>query len=438
MIQPRSTPAARILLIEDDPTLGPAMLQRLRLEGFDPRLVVDGASAIREARAQRPDAVLSDMKLPDQSGEEVFRAISAAIGLVPYVFVTAFGEVQQAVRLVKAGARDYLIKPVDVDALVDLLSALTSQCRTAMPQPTEQPLSPSMRAFEAALVKAARSSLPLLLSGETGVGKERSARQAHLLSPKSGGPFVPVNCAAIPRELAESLLFGHEKGAFTGAATRMVGLAAEAEGGTLFLDEIAELPLDLQPKLLRLLQEKTFRPVGSASERRFGGRVMAATHRDLKARVGDGLFREDLYFRLAVIELTVPALRERRDEIVMLAHQFLRESVGQDNVALDDDACDLLRRHQWPGNVRELRNRIERAAALRETDVLSAADIFPDQQSVSAFRPADADASLEDVADAAVRRRIQETLVKTAGNQSEAARLLGVSRTTIWKYARET
>jgi DNA-binding NtrC family response regulator len=438
MTQSRTKPAARILLIEDDPTLGPAMLQRLRLEGFDPRLAVDGASAIREACARRPDAVLSDMKLPDQSGEEVYRAISAAIGLVPYVFVTAFGEVQQAVRLVKAGARDYLIKPVDVDALVDLLSALTSQRDAPVPKPLEQPLSLSMRVFEAALAKAARSDLVLLLSGETGVGKERAARQAHHMSTRAAGPFVPVNCAAIPRDLAESLLFGHEKGAFTGAATRMQGLAAEADGGTLFLDEIAELPLDLQPKLLRLLQEKTFRPVGSASERRFGGRVMAATHRHLKARVADGMFREDLYFRLAVIELTIPPLRERSDEILSLAHQFLREVAGQDHIVMDEEACDLLRRHQWPGNIRELRNRIERAAALREKDVLSPADIFPDQQSVPALRAANADASLEDVADAAVRRRIKETLVKTAGNQSEAARLLGVSRTTIWKYARET
>jgi DNA-binding NtrC family response regulator len=435
MTQPRSLPAARILLIEDDPTLGPAMLQRLRLEGFDPRLAVDGASAVREAKARRPDAVLSDMKLPDQSGEDVFRAIGAAIGLVPYVFVTAFGEVQQAVRLVKAGARDYLIKPVDVDALVDLLSALTSRRDAAAPQPGEQPLSPSTRAFEAALAKAARSDLALLLGGETGVGKERAARQAHRLSTRAEGPFVPVNCAAIPRDLAESVLFGHEKGAFTGAASRMPGLAAEAEGGTLFLDEIAELPLELQPKLLRLLQERTFRPVGGAGERRFGGRVIAATHRDLKARVAGGLFREDLYFRLAVIELTVPPLRERRDEILILADHFLEEAAGEQRLSMSDEARDLLLRHDWPGNVRELRNRIERAAALREADMLSAADIFPDHQEVG---PAAVDLTLEDVADAAVRRRVQETLVETGGNQSEAARLLGVSRTTIWKYARKT
>jgi DNA-binding NtrC family response regulator len=295
-----------------------------------------------------------------------------------------------------------------------------------------------MRAFEAALAKAARSDLALLLSGETGVGKERAARQAHQLSRRADGPFVPVNCAAIPRDLAESLLFGHEKGAFTGAATRMIGLAAEAEGGTLFLDEIAELPLELQPKLLRLLQEKTFRPIGSAGERRFGGRVIAATHRDLKARVADGLFREDLYFRLVVIELTVPPLRERLAEILILAHRFLEEAAGEQRLSMSDEACDLLLRHDWPGNVRELRNRIERAAALREDDMLSAADIFPDQPSISAYRLADPDASLDAVADAAVRRKIQETLTKTDGNQSEAARLLGVSRTTIWKYARET
>jgi DNA-binding NtrC family response regulator len=436
----------RVLLIEDDPTLGPAMLQRLRLEGFDPRLVVDGASALREAAARPPDIVLSDMRLPDVSGEEIFRAMSARLGLMPYYFMTAFGEVQQAVRLVKAGARDYMIKPVDVDALIETLLQLTLAAPppatpSGLPVPdTDLPSSPAMQRFELALAKGARTRLPLLVLGETGVGKERAARQAHGMSAWSGGPFVPVNCAAIPRDLAESLLFGHEKGAFTGAQARMQGMVAEADGGTLFLDEVAEMPLDLQPKLLRLLQERTFRPIGAAAERTFSGRVIAATHRDLKGRVGEGLFREDLYFRLAVIELTIPPLRARLDEILPLAGRILAEC-APDGVSLDEAASAWLTRHDWPGNIRELRNRIERAVALRDGDCLGPADLFPDLDhvvpAIDRLQPHDAGLSLDAAAEAAIRQRIRETLKTTGGNQSQAARLLGVSRTTIWKYARD-
>jgi DNA-binding NtrC family response regulator len=445
-VTPQTSARRRILLIEDDPTLGPAMLQRLRLEGFAPRLVVDGASALREAVAHPPDIVLSDMRLPDVSGEELFRAITAQLGLLPYFFMTAFGEVQQAVRLVKAGARDYMIKPVDVDALVETLLQLglatVSPAVASLPSPSgaQASLSPAMQRFEHAFAKAARTRLPLLILGETGVGKERAARQAHDLSAWASGPFVPVNCAAIPRELAESLLFGYEKGAFTGAQARMQGLVAEAEGGTLFLDEIAELPVELQPKLLRLLQEQTFRPIGSPVEKTFSGRVVAATHRDLKGRVSEGLFREDLYFRLAVIELTIPPLRERAEEILVLAGRFLAEC-APDGVVLDEPACAFLPRHGWPGNIRELRNRIERAVALRDGDALGLADLFPDLEIAGRdddHRPAPgAPATLDAAAEAAIRRRVRETLAATGGNQSQAARMLGVSRTTIWKYARD-
>lgn len=427
---------AKVLLIEDDPTLGPAMSQRLRLEGFDVSLATDGASAIRAARDFLPDLVLSDMRLPDSTGEEVFREITGTLGLLPYIFVTAFGDVQQAVRLVKAGARDYLIKPVDTDALVALIQQMVQRSSSTARGPAEVRAS-GMNAFEATLTKAARSDLPLLLLGETGVGKERAARLAHASSRYASGPFVPLNCAALPLELAESLLFGHEKGAFTGAVSRMPGVMQEADHGTLFLDEIAELPIALQPKLLRLLQERTYRPVGAIEQRSFGGRVIAATHRDLKGMISAGTFREDLYFRLAVIELVIPPLRERRDEIVPLANAFLKACAPEGpSVSLSAEVVPLLLEHSWPGNIRELRNRIERAAALRDHDVLTPADLFPERAGHHARSEHDNEQSLEAVAEAAIRGRVSAALQATGGNQSEAARMLGVSRTTVWKYSK--
>lgn len=429
---------AKILLIEDDPTLGPAMSQRLRLEGFDVLLAPDGASAVREAHVFLPDLVLSDMRLPDRTGEDVFREITGALGLLPYIFMTAFGEVQQAVRLVKAGARDYLIKPVDTDALVTLIQEMVQRSSTVARETGQRELhTSSMSAFETTLAKAARSDLPLLLLGETGVGKERAARLAHAASRCASGPFVPLNCAALPLDLAESLLFGHEKGAFTGAVSRMPGVVQEADQGTLFLDEIAELPIALQPKLLRLLQERTYRPVGAIEQRSFGGRVIAATHRDLKAMIAAGTFREDLYFRLAVIELVIPPLRDRRDEIVTLANAFLRSAVPEaPSLSISAEAMPLLLEHSWPGNIRELRNRIERAAALRDQDVLTLADLFPERGSANARPDLTTEGSLDAVADAAIRSRVSAALQATGGNQTEAARMLGVSRTTVWKYSK--
>jgi DNA-binding NtrC family response regulator len=433
--------ARRILLIEDDPTLGPAMLQRLRLEGFDPRLVTDGGGALREIAARPPDIVLSDMRLPDVTGEEVFRQTMEKVGLLPFYFMTAFGDVAQAVRLVQAGARDYLIKPIDVDALVERLNAQTKPIHVVPTESGARPLSDAMAQFEARLAKAARSDLPLLILGETGVGKERAARLAHAWSSRAQAAFVAINCGAIPRELAESMLFGHEKGAFTGAMSRMQGVCEEVGDGTLLLDEIAELPLELQPKLLRLIQERAYRPVGAGGERPFRGRIIAATHRDLEAQVRDGAFREDLYYRLAVVALTVPPLRDRPDEIVLLAHQILEAAVRRASAdipgfAFDDAAIDALRRHRWPGNVRELQNRVERAAALADHALLGVSDLFPDKAPAMPATEAVQPGSLDDAAEAAIRKRVREALDQSGGNQSEAARLLGVSRTTIWKYAK--
>jgi DNA-binding NtrC family response regulator len=440
-----STPKV-VLVVEDDPVLGPALLQRLRLEGYRPRLAATGAAALQEAAGLRPDAVLSDIRLPDMSGEEVYRRLVAELGALPAFFMTAFGDVAQAVRLVRAGARDYLIKPVQVDRLMEALQAALQAAAPATPEPDgDVPalgVSPPMRVVEATLRKAARVDVPVVLTGETGVGKEVAARFLHAASPRAAQPFVAVNCAAIPRELAESTLFGHERGAFTGAVTRNTGLAERAGDGTLLLDEVAELSPELQAKLLRLVQERSFLPVGAAAERRFAARIVCASHADLAERVRAGAFRQDLFFRLNVIPITVPPLRRRPEDLPMLAQRFLDEAVARFGLGprhLTAAALSALADHDWPGNVRELRNRIERAAALAEGEALVPADLFPEltleaDNGAALQQPAGTlDTALADAARAA----ITDALRRSGGSRAEAARLLGIARTTLWKRMRE-
>ena len=429
-----------VLVVEDDPVLGPALVQRLRLEGYRPRLAETGAAALREAAALRPDAVISDIRLPDLSGEEVYLRLVAELGALPAFFMTAFGEVAQAVRLVRAGARDYVTKPVDVDRLMQALGAALAAPRPAAPEPAAADglgVSPPMREVEALLRKAARVDVPVVLTGETGVGKEVAARFLHAASARAAQPFVALNCAAVPRELAESTLFGHERGAFTGALARQAGVAERASGGTLLLDEIAELPLDLQAKLLRLGQERAFLPLGAAAERPFAARLVCATHADLAAQVQAGTFREALFSRLNVITVEIPPLRRRPEDLPWLAERLLAEAVARFGLGprhLAPAALAALADHDWPGNVRELRNRIERAAALADGPEIAPADLFPEQR----LAPEPGSQPLLGAAlEGATRAAIADALQRAGGNRAEAARLLGISRTTLWKRMRE-
>jgi len=430
-----------VLVVEDDPVLGPALVQRLRLEGFRPRLAVTGAEALREAAALRPDAVLSDIRLPDVSGEAVYLRLVADLGALPAVFMTAFSEVAQAVRLVRAGARDYLTKPVDVDRLVEALGAAMADIpaqRIKAPGPSLG-ISAAMQEVEALMRKAARVDAPVVFTGETGVGKEVAARFLHAVSARADEPFVALNCAAIARDLAESTLFGHERGAFTGAVARQVGVVERAGAGTLLLDEIAELSLDLQAKLLRLVQERCFLPLGAAAERPFAARLVCATHADLAARVRAGSFREDLYYRLHVIPVEVPPLRRRTEDLPWLAERLLAEAVARFDLGtrhLAAAALASLADHDWPGNVRELRNRIERAVALAEGEEIGVADLFPEGRLDDSVGPGGA-SRLGAAIDGATRDAIAEALQRVGGNRAEAARRLGISRTTLWKRMRE-
>jgi DNA-binding NtrC family response regulator len=430
-----------VLVVEDDAVLGPALVQRLRLEGHRPRLAATGAAALREAAALRPDAVISDIRLPDMSGEEVYLRLVAELGALPAFFMTAFGEVAQAVRLVRAGARDYLTKPVDVDRLVEALGAALAAAPAAEGEggagATPLGVSTAIREAEAVLRKAARVDVPVVLTGETGVGKEVAARFLHAVSPRAGDPFVALNCAAVPRDLAESTLFGHERGAFTGAVARGTGVAERAGAGTLLLDEIAELPPELQAKLLRLVQERAFLPLGAAAERPFAARLVCATHADLGARVRAGTFREDLYYRLNVIPVEIPPLRHRPEDLPWLAARLLEEAVTRFALGprrLAPGAVAALADHDWPGNVRELRNRIERAVALADGEEIGPADLFPESrlESGAAGPPL-----LGTAVDGAARAAILDALQRAGGSRAEAARLLGISRTTLWKRMRE-
>ncbi|MBL0943385.1 MAG: sigma-54-dependent Fis family transcriptional regulator [Hydrogenophaga sp.] len=422
-----------VLLIEDDAVLGGALAQRLRLEGFRVEHAVNAAQALAALRQARPDFVLSDIRLPDGSGEDLYRRALPHLGDTPIVFATAFAEVGQAVRLMRAGADDYLTKPFDVERLVQRIRELVPARREPGAAPQGFGLSPATARLAADLERLAGRDVPVLLRGETGVGKEVAARVLHERSARAAEPFVAVNCAAVPRELMESQFFGHERGAFTGATGAHAGWFEEAGAGTLFLDEIGELDPRLQAALLRVLQDGVFRRLGGRQDLRFRGRLVAATNADLGARIAAREFREDLFYRLAVVELWVPPLRERPAEVLALAQGFAQQAAQRQGLAapaLAAEAQAALLAHDWPGNVRELRNRVERALALAEGDTLGSADLFPER---ALDEPAGAPATLASAREQAELAQIERALELSGGRLAEAAQRLGVSRTTLWK-----
>jgi DNA-binding NtrC family response regulator len=447
---------AMILIVEDDEILGRSLLQRLTLEGYDARLAADGATALGIVGRQRPDAVMCDIRLPDRDGESLMREIFARIGAVPTLFMTAYGDIDQAVRLVRAGARDYLTKPFDLDEVVEALrNATRPKGVTADPGGVQDAfasfgLSPASAAIRRTLERVADVDLPVLLLGETGTGKEIAARFLHAQSRQREAPFIAVNCAALAPELVDSAIFGHEKGAFTGAVERRLGFAEKAGTGTLFLDEIGELDPGLQAKLLRLVQEREFMRVGGSRPVSFAARLVCATHRDLEAEIAAGNFREDLWYRINVVTMRMPPLRERPEEIAPLTARFLASAgprLRGETVSLSPEALAAANAYDWPGNVRELENRIDRAVALAEGPLLGIADLFPDHREPAATSGAagatrnpeggiSSGMTLAQVRDAAERAHIAATLEATGGGIQEAAARLGVSRTTLWEKMR--
>jgi DNA-binding NtrC family response regulator len=428
--------AARVLVIEDDDVLGPSLVHRLRLEGFAPSLATCAREALALIERERFAAVVSDIRLPDGDGEALYRRAMAHLADTPILFITAFGDIGQAVRLVKAGASDYLTKPFDTGVLVDKLGTLVHRrpprsAATVDDAPVIR--SEALQRLDRQLERVAVTAAPVLIGGESGAGKEIAARRLHALSGRA--PFVAVNCAAIPAELAESTLFGHEKGAFTGAVARHVGYFEEAGAGTLFLDEIGELSLPLQAKLLRVLQERSFRRVGGGVDLPFQARLVTASNVDLRGRVAERGFREDLLFRIAVVELAVPPLRDRPEDILALFQAFVPRIAAEYGVAppsIAEDVESALLAHAWPGNVRELRNRVARALALAEAGRISAADLFPERDLDAGDDTGTEMATLEAARDDAERQAIAAALRTAGGRIGTTATALGISRVTLW------
>lgn len=422
-------------LVEDDQIMGESIVQRLSLEGVTVKWWQRGRDAAREMPANKFDAIVCDIRLPDVSGEDLFREAARSSGSPPFVFITGYSDIDQAVRLMRAGAADYFTKPFEIDDFLVRLGELMSP-RLATGSHVLG-LAPNVKDLERLLTRIAKLNSTVLITGETGSGKEVAARFLHAMSGTGDRPFMAVNCAAIPGELLESELLGHEKGAFTGASQRHLGYAERAGEGILFLDEIGELRSELQAKLLRLIEDKSFYRIGGERPVPFKGRLVAATNADLPKLVAAGRFREDLYYRINVVSVRTPSLRERLQDIPWLMERFFAESASRVETSLkgiSSLAEEAALSYGWPGNIRELRNRMERAVVLGIGQWVMPGDLFPEQSDETAV--ALQMGSLEDIRQSAEKRHILRALAATDGEIGAASRLLGIGRTTLWEKMR--
>ncbi|MBI4269328.1 MAG: sigma-54-dependent Fis family transcriptional regulator [Candidatus Rokubacteria bacterium] len=432
----------RVLVVDNDPEMVSLLARHLEGEGRLATAATSGAEALAALEREEYDVVLTDLVMDGVDGWAVLRETQRRLPRARVILMTAFASLETAIEAMRHGAWDYLTKPfklaevsLAVDRALDDLRLREENRR--LRAEVEQRFSfdrllgrsAAMQAVFDRLRAVADTDATILLLGESGTGKELAARAIHHASARRAGPFVPVNCAAIPETLLESELFGHEKGAFTGADRRRRGLFAEANAGTLFLDEVGDIPLPLQAKLLRALQDKTIRPVGGSEEIRLDLRLIGATHRDLLALVGEGKFREDLYYRLAVIPIRLPSLRERLGDVLLLATHFLARAAGPLGKTLegfDEAATAWLLGHRWPGNVRELENVVERAATLARGPRVSRADLgtefVPETALEGSLRP-----TLAELEERYIRRVLEET----GGDKAAAAKILGISVRTL-------
>jgi len=424
------------LVVDDEPDI--CELLSITLERMDiaTRTCADVSSAKRLLGREPGDLCLTDMRLPDGDGLELVEWMQRETPGTPVAVITAHGSVETAVKALKVGAFDFVSKPLELNDLRKLVTAALKLKGTAVQQsPGNQGLvgeSPAIERVRAMVAKVSRSQAPVHISGESGTGKELVARMIHEAGPRRDGPFVPINCGAIPTELMESEFFGHSKGSFTGAVGDNAGLVQTAEGGTLFLDEVADLPLHMQVKLLRVIQEKAIRPVGQSIELPVDVRILSATHRDLGELVAEGRFREDLYYRINVIELLVPPLRERGEDVLILAHHILsRLAAGQGLMLphLSKPAQAALLQYRFPGNVRELENILERALTLCSSDTIDIDDIAirAEIDEEEQARHVDGDAPLGDQLEEIERDAIVKALEQTRYNKTAAAKVLGIS-----------
>jgi DNA-binding NtrC family response regulator len=419
----------RVCLIEDDPIMGEALVQRLELEGFAVVWHRTGRDGMHALAAGVADLAVIDVNLPDLSGADLFaRLLDERVRIPPSLFITGYGTIEDAVRLLKLGAADYLTKPLDPTALIEKLRALAGVAGAHGEASDDDPLgvSPAMRHLAGELVRIARhADTPVLICGESGVGKEVVARHLHRLQ-CSDAPFVAVNCAALPETLIEAELFGHEKGAFTGADRRRAGVFEQAGSGILFLDEIGDMPLALQSRLLRVVQGRRLTRIGGAEPVEVPARLVCATHQDLAALVREGRFREDLYYRVRVLEIRIPPLRERPEDILRLAERFVADygrRVPQERRVLTPEDRERLLQHGWPGNVRELQHTLERACILGRGERLALHDA----------RDATTETGLKAQAQASERAAIEAALAEQGFSMTATAARLGISRKTLWQ-----
>ncbi|MEE4161198.1 MAG: sigma-54 dependent transcriptional regulator [Woeseiaceae bacterium] len=414
------------LVIDDEPDIRELLSLTLGRMDIDTETAEDVAAAKASLAAHDFDLCLTDMRLPDGDGLELVEWMQTHAPGVPVAVITAHGNIETAVQALKLGAFDFLSKPLDLGHLRNIVE---NALKVDAGEHEESGLlgqSAPIGELRGMIERVARSQAPVHIAGESGTGKELVARLIHEQGPRADGPFVPVNCGAIPGELMESEFFGHKKGSFTGAVSDKVGLVQSAEGGTLFLDEIADLPLSMQVKLLRVIQEKSVRPVGGSAEIPVNARILSATHKNLAEMVKQQAFREDLYYRINVIELRVPALRERGDDVLLLADHVMKK-LGA-TVKLDDGAREALLKYDFPGNVRELENMLERAVTLCASGVIKAGDLHMRADGGSNEGPVrgvvgDLGDQVEDVQ----RQAIIEALEKTRYNKTQAAKLLGLT-----------
>ncbi len=436
-----------VLIVDDEPDIVELLDITISRMGLQTMRAGNLSEAFAVLSNNQPALCLTDMKLPDGNGIDLINHIQLHHPSTPVAMITAFGSVETAINALKAGAFDFLSKPVDLERLRELISTAL-RLDPHLEQPNLKGIaqlvgeSDQVRQLQKDILKLSRSQAPVYISGESGSGKEIVARLIHANGPRNNGPFIPVNCGAIPPELMESELFGHIKGSFTGAIENKAGLFQAARGGTLFLDEVADLPLDMQVKLLRTIQEKTLRPVGSTEEVNTDVRILSATHKDLDEEVEGGRFRNDLFYRINVIELHVPSLRERPSDIPLLAKHILQRIASDDSAPiLSAEALEELCSYDFPGNVRELENILERALTLCDGEYISAPDVQPpshrrpherrppalNMSASDAPPPQEALGRLDKYMADVERNILADAMEQARWNRTAAAKLLGIS-----------
>jgi len=450
--------APRITVIDDEPLMRITVQDALTAEGYKVTAAETGEKGLTLLREKQADILITDLKLPDVDGIQILKEVKTVSPETQVIMITAYGSIDSAVTAMKEGASDYLTKPFAMDELLLIIKRILR-----MKQLEEENIflrekveerygleglvgkSPQMLKIYDLIETVSQTDTTVLINGESGTGKELVANAIHLRSPRKNGPFIKVNCAALPETLLESELFGHEKGAFTGAIKQRNGRFEMADGGTLFLDEIGDISLAVQVKLLRVLQERQFERVGGNETLSVNVRLICATQRDLKEEIRKGSFREDLYYRLNVVPISLPPLRERREDILLLAEHFINkfsQKMGREITGLSEEAKTLLLKYAFPGNIRELENMLERAIALIKGSVIQAEDL-PEEvcgqarpiqticEKIQGSKP------LTQAVHLFEQEYIQSVLEKTRGKKGQAAELLGISRKTLWEKIKE-